>query len=300
MEWALAIAGCRNLHLIEEPWADEVRLDSEIPGVVREYGGHLFKRLYFGQEFCERAVPGAGDIAMALARSKKRKLDFTLVTPYVTERGLEKLEELLKELVRLAPRCEVVVNDWGVMHLIRRRFPALRPVAGRLLNKAWRDPRLMSRLNKDSGGGALGHYKGFGLAGPHTASLLNLLRVKRIEIDNLPQGMEPILPGSGLAVSMYLPYGFITTGRICLLGSWGLDKQSKFRTYGKYCSRRCASHSLEMSGICDYASGDGEGLSIVQRGNTVFYRQKAGLLDRGLSRAAALGVDRIVFQPDPL
>ena len=37
---------------------------------------------------------------------------------------------------------EVVVNDWGVLRLVRREFPGLRPVLGRLMNKMMRDPRV--------------------------------------------------------------------------------------------------------------------------------------------------------------
>src|SRR5262249_27979740 len=38
---------------------------------------------------------------------------------------------------------EVVFSDWGVLHLLRREFPRLVPVQGRLLNKSLRDPRVM-------------------------------------------------------------------------------------------------------------------------------------------------------------
>lgn len=46
--------------------------------------------------------------------------------------------------------------------------------------------------------------------------------------------------------------------------------------------------------------GGGAAEGIFQKGNTVFYRQSEELLAGGLKDAVKLGVDRIVYQPDPL
>jgi hypothetical protein len=46
--------------------------------------------------------------------------------------------------------------------------------------------------------------------------------------------------------------------------------------------------------------GGGAVEGVFQKGNTVFYRQSGELLAGGLEAAGKLGVDRIVYQPDPL
>src|SRR5437867_3594050 len=63
--------------------------------------------------------------------------------PYVTDRGLARPRPLLEAAAsERGEGTEVVVNDWGVLRLVRREFPGLRPVLGRLMNKMMRDPRV--------------------------------------------------------------------------------------------------------------------------------------------------------------
>ncbi len=38
----------------------------------------------------------------------------------------------------------MVVNDWGVLQLLRSEYPEFKPVLGRLLNKSKRGPRIMN------------------------------------------------------------------------------------------------------------------------------------------------------------
>ena len=40
------------------------------------------------------------------------------MTPFVTNRGLALLEDLLPVLAQTLPDAEVVVNDWGVLQLL--------------------------------------------------------------------------------------------------------------------------------------------------------------------------------------
>ncbi len=83
------------------------------------------------------------------------------MTPFVTNRGLEQLEELLPVLAQTLPDAEVVVNDWGVLQLLRSEYPELKPVLGRLLNKSKRGPA---------------HYEYFRSASRRNAGLLSGLQ----------------------------------------------------------------------------------------------------------------------------
>ena len=102
-----------------------------------------YRRVYFGDEFCERLLPNAGELAGVMEQVADAGRFFTLVTPYVTEAGLVQVAELLK---MLPPATEVVFNDWGVFRLLRTEHPDLTPVMGRLLTKIKRGPRIMNFL----------------------------------------------------------------------------------------------------------------------------------------------------------
>ncbi|GAI02329.1 unnamed protein product, partial [marine sediment metagenome] len=46
------------------------------------------QRLYFGPEFCQYLLPSPSELKEALNFTRKRRLSFTLVTPFVTDEGL--------------------------------------------------------------------------------------------------------------------------------------------------------------------------------------------------------------------
>lgn len=262
MEWALFIPRRESLHLAAEPW----RKAGEAKGIIRRLFGPVgFSRLYFGQEFCEKAIPGAEDLLEAVRESRLNKMDFTLVTPYVTEKELVNLEALLEELASREPGCEVVVNDWGVLYLLNRRFPTLKPVLGRLLNKMLRNPRLLQctggRQPPD-----LGLFRSCSLAGQYMEKLLKALKVGRVELDIPFQGLDDGLMQRGYKVSLYVPHACITTGRSCLIGSWGLEQSEKFRASGGGCSRECRFHRLEMHHLSLPAAAGDKNCRIIQTG----------------------------------
>ncbi len=54
-----------------------------------KYCDHNFSRLYFGNEFCQHLLPSVLEMEEAL--NFIGALDFTFVTPYVTDEGLMRL-----------------------------------------------------------------------------------------------------------------------------------------------------------------------------------------------------------------
>ena len=101
-----------------------------------------FTRIYFGQEFCERLLPSQDDIEKVCAFSERENVHLTLVTPYVTDKGLLKVEKLIELFADKMPGAEVVFNDWGVFQFFKEKGLDVKPVLGRLLNKQKRGPRL--------------------------------------------------------------------------------------------------------------------------------------------------------------
>jgi Collagenase and related proteases len=302
MEWALSIPRGQALKWLEEPWGVKETGPGSLADVREvcegKFGQVKFTRMYFGQEFCEKALPIHKELDQALALAEQLGMNFTLVTPYVTEPGLKAVKGLFQQLIRVQPRAEVVVNDWGVLQTIAEDYPTLTPVLGRLLNKLLRDPRMLTHFKKPEGE-ALTRFRTCSLAGSPMKDLLNHYQVGRIELDFPPQGLDDDLAKWGYESTLYLPYGVIMTGRICLLHSWGLEEHQKFKPFSGGCDRKCRFYWLEMSdpGIQVRKS---KNWVILQKGNTIFYQQQKKFLKVGLDTATRVGITRVVIQREPI
>ncbi|MDA8442681.1 MAG: hypothetical protein M0Z55_09955 [Peptococcaceae bacterium] len=296
MEWAISLPNySEGKHIDALTQARELACGEEVYSKGIEMEGKIeFTRLYFGQEFCERLLPTTAELSSAFMAANQQQLEFSLVTPYVTEQGLQQVAELLCCLAQLKQDCEVVVNDWGVLHLLHSKHPQLKPVLGRMLNKVWRDPRILRNLPTD-----LRLFQTCSLSGKPMQALLCRYGVQRVEIDYPPQGLDPELDKWGFSISLYLPFGCITTGRMCLLGAWGLPRGEKFKTTNATCSKACRSGHLELTDASGQI-GEGDEWMIVQWGNSVFYHLEGDQLGAALTRTRQLGVERIIVQSKPL
>jgi len=299
MEWAITIPRGQALEWLEELGKEQMKGPlADVREVVEErFGPWSLTRVYFGQEFCEKALPTRKELTQALEVCQKKGMHFTLVTPYVTEEGLVKVKELLGQLAEQKPSAEVVVNDWGVLQLIAENYPALTPVLGRLLNKVLRDPRMITHLKKLTGK-TLERYRKSSVTGAPMEAILDKYGVRRVELDLPPQGLDE-QGKRKCELSLYLPFGVITTGRICLMRSWGLDEKQKFMPFLGGCDRKCRFYWLEMTDISRQVRKS-KNWSILQKGNTVFYCVQKDFLKQGLESAIKAGVSRVVIQKEPL
>ncbi len=177
-----------------------------------EYVTVRYSRLYYGNEFCERLIPSLKELKNILDYIKVKRMDFSFVTPYVTNMGLARLKELLGFLKAKNVHCEIIINDWGVLNLINRQYPDFQPVLGRLLTKQKRGPRLIKLLKRQAGPRLIvnpenpqqrsivfqkklpldldPYYKGSNASSvPIIHNFLISQRIKRIELDNPGQGL---------------------------------------------------------------------------------------------------------------
>ena len=272
-----------------------------------KYIDNRYSRLYFGNEFCERLIPSILSLEQILSYVKKKKLNFSLVTPYVTNYGLEKLGVLFEFLKAEKVNCEVIINDWGVLNLINREYLEFHPVLGRLLTKQKRGPgleRLLERktkswLVKDPHNpkarfvvfqkklplGLDAYYKGSNTSSvPIIHNFLINRRIKRIELDNLSQGMILGLPKGKISASVYTPYVYITTTFFCPSAGCG-QKKSLLKI--KPCKRQCQRYLFKLRHKTMPKV-------IFLKGNTQFYKNSK-LSIKELEKS---GVDRIVFEPE--
>ena len=304
MEWCVHIAGAEDFQgeLNLEGFASmessaklhpAVRLTAEL--IHERFGTVGFTRCAFGNEFCEHLLPAPEALEAARSAARERGLAFTFLTPYASDAGICKL----RGLFRLLDGDEVVFSDWGVLRVLRREFPRLIPVQGRLLNKSLRDPRVM---------GVYGETQASGMAPAATLDALrrsNLdcesytnfllgLGVRGIEMDNLPQGNDLGFAERGIPLAVYLPFGFISTSRICMAAGLHYRKPDKFQP-GAPCRHECQTHLVEYTYTNSPFTNRDQKFYL--KGNTYFYVHTAAMLRALFEQAVSGRIARVVFQP---
>ncbi len=251
-------------------------------GLARWLAGLAPTHLYYGSEFCEHLLPSARSLRKMLARAERAQLRFALLTPVASPDVLRRLEPLL---ALLPEGAEVVVNDWGVGHLMQG-FPGLRPVAGRILCRMTRDPRL--------GSAEWAHRCGTAVASGPLQAVFRRIGFTRLEID-VPLFPEPALfAGLPLPKAVHLPYSCVAKGRMCRPGSMSIEGPERFAV-GRRCRKECLSLAATTSrpGFCD-------ALQTLHVGNTLFSRHSGEMLEAVRAAARSGSIERIVVPGESL
>jgi hypothetical protein len=246
------------------------------------------RRVYLGDEFCLHRQVDPKALIEFVRLAEERSWAVTLLTPPVTDDGLERCAPLFDRIDDPRLEAEVVVNDWGTLQFLRERHPSLRLSLGRLLNKGFKDPRLpdaaaFARMSEE----AAGLLSRSTFDSPRFQDEMSRLRVTRFERDLLPHGIPGWEEPQGLGTSVYLPFGYVTMGRVCWLASFEGSTEEKF-SLADQCHRSCRDLSLHL----EDAQTD---LKLLQEGNAVFYRYPASLLSSFLSWADGRDI-RFVYQ----
>ncbi len=233
------------------------------------------QRLYFGPEFCQYLLPSSSELREALNFARQKRLSFTLVTPFVTDEGLKNLTPLWKVL-KDWKKPEVVVNDWGVLSFLRENYPEFPLVLGRLLSKQKRGPRLLNikdRIPREM----WDHFQRFYLDLPLVQNFLSQMGIRRVELDNLLQGIkrEPKIPAS-----LYYPYAYVTTTRMCLTNACDQRTQPLRSIFS--CRKECRVYTFKLT-------HRNMPVPLFLKGNTQFFKNK-----RIPSHLSELGIDRLV------
>ena len=245
-------------------------------------------RLYIGDEFCIHRLPSIDELDTICQWAKRENRGLTFLTPPLTDEGMDRCCPLFDFLNERGLRTEVVVNDWGVLFFLKETYPLFQLSVGRLLNKGFKDPRLMNPDETSE-------------FSAETAALFNTctfdsiefpakmreLNVTRLERDLLPFAEPEIKRHGGLETSVYFPFGYITTGRVCWMKSFNTAAGRRFSiTNG--CRQACNQISLKLS----HAKTD---LQLFQTGNTIFYLYAPSKL-AALVKQAKTQKLRLVYQ----
>lgn len=236
-----------------------------------------FSRIYFGAEICERKIPSLEQVKKARDFCFSHKLKFSLLTPFCTDAGIEKLQTILPVL---SEEDELIINDFGVLTL-SKNFKA-KPVAGRLLNRQFRDPRIAGFKGKFPEE-LLEHLKKSHASMPSFRKLLSEFNVTRVELDNLLQGIGTNLTSTGFKASIYSPFVFVAATRLCIPANSG--KISKRQEIGILpCSKECLGFKFKLSN-----NSFPKPLYII--GNALFFENNSLPQEKELVQK---GIDRIV------
>lgn len=106
--------------------------------------------IYYWSDNCEYLIPYKHEVEKAIELFKEfnknfpphKVRTFTLVTPYVWNKMLEKLDESLDFLnsLKIKNPIEVVVNDFWVLNLIIKKYTNLKPIFWRVIHKILKTP----------------------------------------------------------------------------------------------------------------------------------------------------------------
>ena len=268
----------------------EKALFASTPGDLTRWDD-TYGRLYFGAEFCEHCLPSPEELDEALRFCDAGAIPLTLVTPYLTDRGMEKAKALITRLGDRQRPAEIVVNDLGLLFHLSRSRPAVEIVLGRLFSKQACDPRIT---------GLIRAYKGTWEDGPMDAIKRPFVSARtylpffqgrgrpRLELSHVLQGIDVTDLKGYFTFSIYFPYVQITSTRYCpterLLGIVEQGCDPGVGIHG--CERECKGIEIDLD-------GHDMGPLLTLRGNTLFYRNPQDPGEAGLPD----GIDRLVHQP---
>jgi len=240
--------------------------DSKLfPGIEAERNISLHvNRIYLGDEFCPHRFSNLNFMREISRFANENRLELTILTPVLTDREMERYIPLFDYLNEFHPNMEVVGNDIGVILFLKENFPRFRLAAGRLLNKAFKDPRLTDATGLSSHSReAETLLDECTFDNEEFHEIMAKLEVERLERDLLPYGKSDIEMISGMKTSVYLPFGSITSGRICWISTFNQPEGSWFMPQD-VCARPCDELTFDLN-------NDNFTFQVVQSGNTVFY-----------------------------
>lgn len=299
IEWAVHISDAQAVtspdRLLELPAAEDgltpvhaltLRLIEQYVGAVR------VSRIYFGNEFCQQLIPSLAALKRVYSAAVDQGVSLTLLTPYVNDEGLKKLTPLLAFLDAQAEPSEVVFNDWGVLQHLKA-FPRLRPVQGRLLDKMLRDPRIAG-FYRTAPEPIRAAFQRSNATAPLYADFLRAHGIEWVELDNVPQGLDVDFRPLPIGAAVYVPYGVVATGRVCMIASLHQLKRERFRPDVK-CRHECQQYLT----IYTYTSSPlgNKDQRFYLKGNTHFYAHTEEMLRFILTQAESLGIRRLIYQP---
>ncbi|QTQ34365.1 Uncharacterized protein ToN1_01820 [Aromatoleum petrolei] len=248
--------------------------------------GNLFEKLapthvYLGSEFCEHLIPASRSLLNALGVATELNCRLSLLTPISAPADLRTLGKLLPHL---PDESEVIVSDWGTAYFIREHFPNLTLVAGRILCRMGKDPRIPAAYSA--------------LSAPFDArpmkAMLARLGFVRMEVDVPIFDSRRALSSLPLPGSVHVPFACVAKGRMCRIGSTAMRGVERFAV-----GRRCRKECLRVSARLARPHADDQ-RQVFQLGNSIVSRVTDEMLTAVLDAVNSGSVSRLVVPGDPI
>lgn len=252
---------------------------ASIREIKRKFGQDYFNKIswiYYWSDNCEYLAPAKQEIEKAIEKFQIFNKNFpphcvrsfTLVTPYVGELMLGRLDETLAYLndLKIKNQIEVVVNDFWVLNLINKKYKNLKIIFWRLIHKILKTPlvdtygynahpageliknkseqeklKLREEIVKwqmrfyNSAEVSLGVYRNF----------LNKFSVSRVTLDFMEKREELFdnFRFEGFWVDLYYPWALIFTWRLCDTSAIENEKRW-FYAVDEVCPRTCNRYDI--------------------------------------------------------
>lgn len=216
--------------------------------------------VYLGSEFCSRHILPLKKLSKALWWLDTNGKRFVFVTPLVTDQDMIKIDRILSYIHKNYAPCEIVVNDFGLLNLIKKKYGSFILTAGRVIVALLAYPDYQI-LNKKS---ALDFLKANG--------------IRKIEINYRPS-LPLLSQNHGVEISLRYPFFPIASTRFC-------PSIMNYRNLNDPCCRKCNDGIITLR---HPFVGD----KIYLKGNTYFLKYNSGL-----KRLGGLKISRLVIQPE--
>lgn len=244
-------------------------------------------RIYFGDSFCQNLIPEKQVLLETYKLISDNNVKFTLNTPYVTDEALKKVLTNIETLYKYNNNFEVVFNDWGVFYEIKKTFPDIKLVLGRLLTKQRTDPNALKIITntqekkdniipKKVPKSLYKHFRGSIVNDKIFQGYLIENNIERVELEYLVWDMKIHLP-KNISATVYYPYAHITTTRNCGILNMVYTK----------CNKMCRDIKIE------YPSDSDHPFSYIVIGNTVYYNVESIVTKEKIKKYKS--INRIVF-----
>jgi hypothetical protein len=172
--------------------------------------------LYVGDEFCERLLPSYLLLEELFSRFNRSQKKISIVTPYLTNKGIKQLLSIIDWVYTKNFRCEIIINDWAVLEILRNYKDRFELIAGRLLiSRYFSKFHLHCRSRKFSKTKKKRNFYCF-----FPESFLDFLKknnIFRLEFNSLDhlKATNNQLFKRGFKSHIYFPFMYLTTSRYC-------------------------------------------------------------------------------------
>ncbi len=294
--------------------------------IKKKFWNNIFDKIswiYYWSDNCEYLAPTKKEIEQAIEKFKifnknfppHKIRTFTLVTPYVWEKMLDRLEEGLEFLnsLKIKNKIEIVVNDFWVLDLLNKKYKNLSISFGRVIHKQLKTPLIDTfwyeahpawdliknksekdkiALRKDIVKWQIRFYNSSEVLLDEYRSFLHRFNISRVCVDYMQNRGDLFKnisshPSDDIWIDLYYPWALIFTWRLC--DTSAIENESRgMYAIDDICPRTCNRYDVFYKVKTVW-------YKMVQRGNA-WYRSEINLdfLDDSFTKKSS---SRFVFAP---